>query len=1247
LGVELQLFVHNKSLTLKTKEGSTTMLPQRLLILLICFAASSHSFSQQLSDDMFKKYTTAEGLSGNKVNVVLQDSTGYLWIATTSGLTRYNGAQFVQYHSEEDSLSLTSEDLAGMSWINDHQLAVYAVGLHIIDTRKGTRHNLYIPYHNRQLQYKFNMIAEVKGDQEGNIYVLSRSGFYHFDKDYRMVSRFDYYKESEVGTEHFFFGRDLMVLDDNRILIVAIDGLYLYDKQKRTVNRLKAADCPLLAEFLDYPGKSLTSHRFLQVKDGSLFILKLFSDTLVHVDINKNRKTISRLPIPRLFDEFHYRTSLVGVNDTSLYITGHHSGFYRMTFNPVSGKVVLYPEKYFPTYLCNTIFSDREQNLWVGTNRGLFKLGGRLSAIKISNIPQFIIDSFPDIRIDDVVVSGNKLYAGSRGGGGLLVFDKSSMRFENSVIPKSSNIAGGQIYGMISCDPSTIMLGLDGPLVVYDPVKKIQKKLLPPQWNEHGDWTSDLYKQKNGAIWIAAYTIYRYDQALDSFQIIPTHPQLLSVPFVIDEDRDGHIWMAGHGLARFNTALNKYDLLIDSFPFTRMPDNQVNAMAIDNENTVWFNSNNNGLIGYNIDSKKFHHFSRKDGLPNDNIASLTVIGNKLWIACYSGIACMDLKTHQIVSFGKEDGFPDMPVVKGARFFYDSSKHYIYLGLSQAIVRFNPYDILKRKSHPVVFFENISFNGKKSYFLPARQMTTSWRSNELMITIGSVNFSDGYSQGYAYRVMKDELSPWQHLGNQPSFSISNLPPGTHRIQVKAYSLNNRWPAQVKEMIIVVTPPFWRTEWFFVLMAVVVMTVIYLLIRWRTWVATKKEMEKTHLQKLKADDYKNQFELEQISNYFSSSLAEKKNEDEVLWDVARNLIGRMNYVDCMIYLWNEDKTKMVQKAAFGPKGKPEFISANVFDVLPGQGIVGHVIQTRQPILIMDTRKDPRYRVDEEFRLSEVCVPIIHNGELMGIIDSEHYSPGYFKERDIKILTTIATLIGNKLTQIKSEQSLQVKQQELLSINEQLAEAKLTALQAQMNPHFVFNALNSIKRMILDADNEKASRYLSKFALMIRMTLNHSKEIFVTLEENIEYLRAYLDMEQLRFDSFTYNIYTADNIDLMSTAIPSMMIQPLVENAIWHGLMQSEGKKQITVGFTQCQQKITCTIEDNGIGIRKSEELKKSSKPPHQSVGLENLKKRIKILNEKYNIDCSLAIVDLRETNGEGSGTKAILRFNAINI
>src|SRR3954453_7946769 len=316
------------------------------------------------------------------------------------------------------------------------------------------------------------------------------------------------------------------------------------------------------------------------------------------------------------------------------------------------------------------------------------------------------------------------------------------------------------------------------------------------------------------------------------------------------------------------------------------------------------------------------------------------------------------------------------------------------------------------------------------------------------------------------------------------------------------------------------------------------------------------------------------------------------------------------------------------------------------MPGQGIVGHVIKTHQALLVNDTRKDSRYRMDDAFRLSEVSVPIIHNDELLGVLDSEHSLPNYYNERDIKILTTIATLIGNKLKQIESEQSLEAKRIKLAGINEQLAEARLAALQAQMNPHFVFNALNSIKRMILDGDNDRASRYLSKFALMIRMTLEHSKDIFVTLDENIEYLKAYLEMERLRFDdSFSYTILISESIDQSETAIPSLMIQPLVENAIWHGLMLADGDKKIKIAFTQYENKIICTIEDNGIGIHCSEKLKEINKTPHRSHGLDNLRNRIKIMNEKYDTACSLEISDLGDMYKDRSGTRVVLGFNII--
>jgi LytS/YehU family sensor histidine kinase len=350
--------------------------------------------------------------------------------------------------------------------------------------------------------------------------------------------------------------------------------------------------------------------------------------------------------------------------------------------------------------------------------------------------------------------------------------------------------------------------------------------------------------------------------------------------------------------------------------------------------------------------------------------------------------------------------------------------------------------------------------------------------------------------------------------------------------------------------------------------------------------------------------------------------------------------------MIYLWNNDKTKMVQKAAYGPKGDPKAISAKQFDVEPGQGVVGQVMQTKEPLLIHDTRWDRRYRVDDIIRLSELCVPIIHNDELIGIIDSEHPEENHFKEGDIKILTTIATLVGNKIKQIESEQSLEIKQKEIATINQQLAEAQLSALQTQMNPHFIFNSLNSIKGMILANEQQKASRYLSKFAQMIRITLNQSKEIFTTLYENLEHLENYLQMEKLRFDdSFNFRITVDEQIDKEEILVPTLMIQPLAENAIWHGLMHKEGQKNLLVRFSRFEETISCSIEDNGIGIRRSEELKLLNKPTHQSVGLTNLRNRIKILNEKYDTGCTLQLTDLSDINKDKTGTCAVLRFNII--
>ena len=1217
----------------------------RFVLMLLNFIGTIAAWSQ--ATESFMRYTTAEGLSGNYVTGLAQDATGYIWISTATGINRFNGSRFVQFHSNDNYRSPAAEEITSTVWLDESRLGFYSgAGLHIINTKNGESKNIFVPYKHQQYLYKFNTIHGAKADRKGNLYVLTRSGFYHFKND-SLVWRFDYYKENELTNTHFHFGGDLFEFDEKHLLIVSSAGLFMYEKEKRVLRKMQHEDSPTLARFT---GLSNQYVLFLQRKPGEFFLVKPESDSALYLNVPRKQARISRLPfIPGRF-EFHYRSRLSSASDTLLYLTGHTAGYYRLRLFTETGEIKLYPERQFPSYLCTTLLKDKEGVLWVGTNKGLFRQDTRQTAVQFTHLPKSVTDSFANVRVSDIHAVDDKVYVGTRGEAGLLVFDKRNLRYERQIMFDKVLRAFNQVSVLKKIGHSTLLLGTYNLLQLVDTRSGKTKPLLPPGWKVGADWTNDILLDDDGYVWISASSnTYKYHPPSNQFKQVPVPYSVLNLPVMMSKDRDGKIWMASHGMARYDETSKGFDEVLDSFPSIKMPDRQVSAPVFDADNNLWFSSNNNGLIGYNPIKKRFRHITTRNGLPDNSILALVNVDNKLWMAFYSGVACLDLHTGELRNFGAEDGFPNISPATGSRFFYDSSTAEIYLGFSSALVRFRPDALLQKKNPPKTFFESVVVDGQQTHYLPGNAMTASWLNKELRITVGSINFNDGNRQRYAYRVLDNEATEtaWTDIGSDPSFSIAGLSPGKHRIQVKVSASDSRWRPQTTELLLTVLPPWWKELWFLSVVGVTALALLYFFIKWRIAIAQRKEMVKTQLEKLKADDYKAQFELEQISHFFSSSLAGKKTESEVLWDVARNLIGRLGYEDCIIYVWDENKTKMVQKAAFGPKGKPELVSVDGFTVAAGQGVVGHVIKTKEPVLVRDTRLDNRYRIDDKFRLSEVAVPILHSGELLGVIDSENSQLDYFTKRDIKVLTTIATLIGNKLVHLQSEQELEAKQLELASINEQLAEARLAALQAQMNPHFVFNALNSIKRMILDGDNDKASRYLSKFAQMIRMTLEHSKEVFVTLDENITYLKAYLDMERLRFDDgFSYTLTTDETIDRSETVLPSMMIQPLVENAIWHGLLQAEGSKHLRIEFGQEANRIACIVEDNGIGYRKAEQLRKQQRPLHRSVGLENLRKRIRIINEKYQTDARLEIIDLKESGINGHGTRVVLEMNILN-
>lgn len=205
-------------------------------------------------------------------------------------------------------------------------------------------------------------------------------------------------------------------------------------------------------------------------------------------------------------------------------------------------------------------------------------------------------------------------------------------------------------------------------------------------------------------------------------------------------------------------------------------------------------------------------------------------------------------------------------------------------------------------------------------------------------------------------------------------------------------------------------------------------------------------------------------------------------------------------------------------------------------------------------------------------------------------------------------IASLFVIRIRAIRKKNKQRLKTQQMQT---DVLESELKALRSQMNPHFIFNSLNSIQDLILQEDTDASYDYIVLFADLVRSTLNYSNADFIPFEKEIEFLDIYLSLEKLRFkEDFTYSI-DVGNVD--GIKVPSMLIQPFIENALLHGLLHKEGSKRLTISF-ELDEQLTCLVEDNGIGREKSKEIRDRQGQSHESFALEAIQKRLLILNEQ---------------------------------
>lgn len=271
-----------------------------------------------------------------------------------------------------------------------------------------------------------------------------------------------------------------------------------------------------------------------------------------------------------------------------------------------------------------------------------------------------------------------------------------------------------------------------------------------------------------------------------------------------------------------------------------------------------------------------------------------------------------------------------------------------------------------------------------------------------------------------------------------------------------------------------------------------------------------------------------------------------------------------------------------------------------------------------------------------LTAFCLILIYNGIIEGGLWQY-----YILKIGAAIEITIFTIALVTYFVKEQEDSRRKYFEDKAKLDRQVLVSELNALRSQMNPHFAFNTMNSIQNFLLVNDVDNSIRYISKFSNLMRRILEYSRVGTISLTEELESIKIYMELEALRFeDQFEFSIQVDPEIDQDEVELPSMLIQPFIENAIWHGLMHLKDRKgKITLSISLKDDVLVCEIEDNGVGREYSQQLKNETSQHKKSLGIQITSERLDVLREMTGKDLSYVIIDLFHDD-IASGTKVVI-------
>ena len=386
-----------------------------------------------------------------------------------------------------------------------------------------------------------------------------------------------------------------------------------------------------------------------------------------------------------------------------------------------------------------------------------------------------------------------------------------------------------------------------------------------------------------------------------------------------------------------------------------------------------------------------------------------------------------------------------------------------------------------------------------------------------------------------------------------------------------------------------------------------------------------------------------EIEEILLHFSNSMTELETEDEILWDMVNNCISILDFEDAVVYLVDESQDYLEQKAAIGPKNPNGKEIVNALKIKVGEGITGQVAASGLPIIIENTRNHPSYIQDDAFRLSEIAVPILLEGKVIGVIDSENSQPNYFTNQHLKILLAVASIYAGRIAHLRALKILKETEFERWKIQQKATRLQMEALSSQLSPHFVFNSLNAIQHYILLEDKRKSLRFLSVFGKLLRYFMSQIHEESVNVAQELQMLDWYLQLQKLRYgEKLSYSISEGNLKDHANARIPAIIVQSLLENLLEEHISQSNGHSEIEIGFHISTSEVKFNVLINYLHPESN-----SSNPSSYFKSLTPWEEFVKLLNEIRPFEIKSQVIEKSASDSNSSLKSVQLIFPNLAI